>query len=280
MRIEAYAKLNFTLEVFGLRTDGYHALRSVVVPISLSDTIEIEPAERLSSDTGYVDDLCLKAARILDPSRGAAIRVTKRIPAGGGLGGGSADAAAVLRGLNEMWGFMYTPSELAEIGAQVGSDVPALVLAQETRQAVLMEGRGERVTPFPLPCAHDIVLVFPGVATSTPAVYSLCSGRATNDPSVLSNLTAALAGGDLSRLAASFVNDLAAPALSVSPAIGTAMEALRAAGAIGAAMSGSGSTVFSLAESADRAEAIVARLTTAGYSARAVRTLPGLNGEG
>ena len=84
MRTEAYAKVNLTLEVFGVRSDGYHALRSLVVPVSLSDTLEIEPAPSLSSDTGYGDDLVLKAARALDPTRGAAVHVVKRIPAGGG----------------------------------------------------------------------------------------------------------------------------------------------------------------------------------------------------
>ena len=138
MKTEAYAKVNLTLEVFGVRGDGYHALRSIVAPISLSDPLEIEPSDGLSSDTGYSDDLILKAARALDPSRGARFRVTQRIPAGGGLGGGSADAASALVALNEMWGLGRTREELAEIGAQVGSDVPALVLGGP----VIMTGRG------------------------------------------------------------------------------------------------------------------------------------------
>jgi len=275
MRIEAYAKLNFTLEVFGVRTDGYHALRSVVVPISLADVIEIEPSNRLTSDTGYVDDLCLKAARVLDPTRGATIRVAKRIPAGGGLGGGSADAAAVLLALNEMWGLMYTPAELAEIGAQVGSDVPALVRAHASRNAVLMEGRGERVMPFELPRAYDVVLAFPGVFSSTPEVYAACTGRTTNDPSILSAFRTAVAADDLPQISRALTNDLQAPAVSCHHEIAAALEALKAAGAIGAALTGSGSTVFALAESPARAEAIVARLTEAGYAARSARTLCG-----
>ena len=141
MTTEAYAKVNLTLEVFGVRGDGYHALRSLVVPISLSDTLEIAPSAALSSDTGYDDDLVLKAARALDPSRGAEIRVTKRIPAGGGLGGGSADAAATLVALNDFWNLGCSREELCEIGAQVGSDVPALVLGGP----VVMQGRGEVV---------------------------------------------------------------------------------------------------------------------------------------
>ena len=153
MTVEANAKVNFTLEVFGKRADGYHALRSVVMPISLSDTLDIEETDNgeITSDTGYDDDLCVKAARILrssvsslPSSIGAAIHVTKRIPAGGGLGGGSADAAAVLRALNELWKVGLSREELAEVGAQVGSDVPSLVMGCP----VIMEGRGEKVTPL------------------------------------------------------------------------------------------------------------------------------------
>ena len=90
MTIKAYAKVNLTLEVYGIRADGYHELRSIVMPIALADTIGISEAEGISCDTGFADDLCVKAARALDPegSRGARIRVEKRIPVGGGLGGG------------------------------------------------------------------------------------------------------------------------------------------------------------------------------------------------
>ena len=149
--IEAFAKVNFTLEVFAKRADGYHALRSLVVPICLSDSLTIEFAEGITSDLPYVDDLCVKAAKVLRDSapqpeclRGVRISVKKRIPAGGGLGGGSADAAAVLVALNEMWSLNLSPERLAEIGALVGSDVPALVLARFVGP-VVMEGRGEIV---------------------------------------------------------------------------------------------------------------------------------------
>ena len=156
MKVEANAKVNFTLEVFGRRTDGYHALRSVVMPISLSDTLDIEVSDdgEITSDAGYDDDLCVKAARVLRNVRmfesssvrmlGARISVKKRIPAGGGLGGGSADAAAVLRALNELWGIGLSREALAEIGAQVGSDVPSLVF----NAPVVMEGRGEKISPL------------------------------------------------------------------------------------------------------------------------------------
>ena len=137
MKTEAYAKVNLTLEVLGERADGFHALRSLVVPITLSDTVTVERAETIETDTGYGEkDLCYKAAKALGV--GAKISVVKRIPAGGGLGGGSADAAAVLRGLNDLYRLGRTPEELAEIGATFGSDIPALVLAQHYRRPVMM----------------------------------------------------------------------------------------------------------------------------------------------
>lgn len=273
MKIEAYAKVNLTLEVFGVREDGFHALRSIVAPVSLSDTLEISPAASLSSDTGYPDDLCLKAARALDPERGAEIRVAKRIPAGGGLGGGSADAAATLIALNEVWGLGKSREELAEIGAKVGSDVPSLVMGGP----VMMEGRGEVVTPFSLDGARfpelHLVLCNPGVASSTKEVYGKCSSRVTDDPSIVYNMRSALESGDLERIAAAMVNDLQEPAVRLHPEIGGALELLKKSGAIGAAMSGSGSTVFGLVPDETRGREIAAFLGLNGFAAWPVHTI-------
>ncbi len=288
MRIEAFAKVNLTLEVLGVRGDGYHALRSVVAPVSLSDTIELVPADSISSDVPYPDDLCVKAAKALRawpttdgrpaPSCGVAISVEKRIPVGGGLGGGSADAAAVLIALNSMWGLALAPEELAEVGAHVGSDVPALVLAQHYKSPVVMEGRGEIVRLVegaggagcgPL----DLVLVNPGVHTSTAKVFALAGERGEYEASATSECEKALALGDFGRVASLLVNDLAAPACRLHPEIERAMESLRSAGVDSVAMSGSGSTVFGLVESAARAEETVSAMSKMGLSAWGVRTL-------
>ena len=157
MRLAAHAKVNLTLEVLGMRPDGYHELRSVVTTIPLHDDVELldapagEMTVEMSGDGMEVphvpceENLAVRAARALAAaagvSRGVHIRIVKRIPVGAGLGGGSADAAAVLNGLNELWGLGLPKERLCEIGAEVGSDVPALVLGG----MVLMEGRGERV---------------------------------------------------------------------------------------------------------------------------------------
>lgn len=250
MTVEAYAKINLTLEVLGKRADGYHALRSLVYPISLADTLEIEPGDApgVSTDTGYGEnDLIVKAARLLG-DRPLRVRVVKRIPTGGGLGGGSADAAATLLALNELWKLRKTPEELAALGAQVGSDVPALVLAQAYRAPVLMEGRGEKVALAacaPTLRSTALVLVNPGVHASTPAVFKAFTRSTYPMPK----------------------NDLEAPAVSLYPEIGAALTALRASGAEDVAMSGSGATVFGFASSPAEAERISACLRAKGYLA-------------
>lgn len=279
MLIEAYAKVNFTLEVFGKRADNYHALRSLVVPVTLADSLELVEADGVSSDTGYPDDLCVKAALALrahapSPASlpGVAIKVTKRIPAGGGLGGGSADAAAVLVALNEMWALGFAPDRLAAIGAEVGSDVPALVLSRFAGP-VVMEGRGEIVRPaggsYP---RIPLVLVNPGVFCSTPRVFALCNSRVTDDPSILYNITSSFQSGDIDSLAASLMNDLEPAAMELHPAILEAKKALETLGARGTLMSGSGSTVFGLVPSEDEGRKTVASLRDLGYSAWLVET--------
>lgn len=279
MTVEANAKINLTLEVYARRPDGYHALRSLVAPISLADTLEIEHSEdgSFASDTGFEDDLCVKAARALfecsscaiarKKRSGVRIRVTKRIPVGGGLGGGSADAAAVLRALNVLWKLGKSPEELAEIGVAVGSDVPALVLAQHYRQTVLMEGRGEKVSLFdiaspwsgdlPVPQSNGrtahLILANPGVAVSTAEIFRLCTPRAVP--------------------AAMPVNDLQEPATRRHPEIARTLAALESAGATDVRMSGSGATCFGFAPDATSSERIVATLFRSGLYAWPARIL-------
>ena len=285
MTVEAYAKVNLTLAVYGKRPDGYHALRSIVQPIVLADTLEIEPTDDglVSSDTGYGEnDLIVRAARALvsrsraaGTSRfpctpGCRVRVTKRIPAGGGLGGGSADAAAALNALNALWRLGKSPEELADIGAAVGSDVPALVLAQHYRRPVLMEGRGEKVSVlgrlrFPLR-GLPLVLANPGVHSSTPEVFAHCTPR-------VSDATGAAfsprEGGDVLRL----FNDLQEAAIALHPEIGATLEALRSLGARETMMSGSGATVFGFVETDSEAERLVKALQARGFSAWCSRML-------
>lgn len=231
MHLFAHAKINLTLEVLGRRPDGYHDLRSVVVPIPLADEIDLLPApDGVVSVAGCPDippekNLVYVAARLLQRTfrctAGVAITIRKHIPVGAGLGGGSADAAAVLNGLNDMWNLRMPKAELAALGAAVGSDVPALVLGGP----VLMEGRGERVTPLPpstMPDFSRFVLRTPPVFSSTPAVFREFRpedrGRGRND--------------------------LQPAACRLHPEIRQALDDLEADGCRDVMMSGSGSAVF------------------------------------
>ena len=231
---EAHAKINLTLEILGVRSDGYHDLRSVVVPIPLHDDVTLEVAEDLvvemPGDLPQERNLAWKAAQALRQAtgctKGVRIVLVKRIPQGAGLGGGSADAAAVLNGLNELWELGLPKARLCEIAAAVGSDVPALTLGGP----VLMEGRGERVTPlaespfadFHLPDLTRLVLRTPPVFVSTPSVFREFreSDRGLG------------------------ANDLQPAACRLHPEISAALAELEAEGCEGVMMSGSGSSVF------------------------------------
>jgi len=234
MLIEAHAKINLTLKVLGVRPDGYHDLQSVVLPVPLHDDVLLESADdvtvEMPGDIPPVCNLAWRAAqalrRVTGCARGARIAIVKRIPAGAGLGGGSADAAAVLNGLNALWGLGLPKERLCAIAAEVGSDVPALTRGGP----VLMEGRGERVTPlaesplagFPLPDLSRLVLRTPPVFVSTPEVF-----RAFRDED--RGLGA---------------NDLQPAACRLHPEIAAALAALAAEGCTGVMMSGSGASVF------------------------------------
>jgi 4-diphosphocytidyl-2-C-methyl-D-erythritol kinase len=273
MKIEAYAKVNLTLEVFAERSDGYHALRSIVQQISLSDTLEITEADGFFCDTGFNDDLCLKAARTLAKAtgvnKGASIKVQKRIPVGGGLGGGSADAAAVMIALNEIWGLNKSIDELIKIAALIGSDVPALTLGG----TVLMQGRGEKVERLDGARKIWLVLANPGVFSSTKEVYKSCNSRLHDDPKIVYNMHSALECGDSLQVASAMMNDLDEPAKSLHPEIRRAVSALESAGLKGAMVSGSGATVFAPVHTETQGRKIAQSLTQQGLWAECVHTI-------
>ena len=263
MRVEAYAKVNLTLEVGPVREDGYHELKSVVAPISLCDTLEIGSAADFRTDTGFPDDLIVKAARLLAPDRGAFVHVEKRIPVGGGLGGGSADAAAALIALNEFWGLGKSKTELMELGAKVGSDVPSLVYGTPC----IMEGRGEIVRPLPTAnfMGRDfplwLVLANPGVASSTREIYAKCDSR--------------LAFSSEKEYNTQLVNDLEAAAIACHPEIGRLKARMVAVcgDASKVLMSGSGSTVFAIVDGLEAAERMAGTLREDGCWAEVAHTI-------
>jgi 4-diphosphocytidyl-2-C-methyl-D-erythritol kinase len=257
----ARAKVNLWLNVVGRRGDGYHLLHSLVAFADLGDTLRIAPAHGVSlvveglgaADLPAGDDnLVLKAARLLageaDEKAGAAFRLVKRIPAAAGLGGGSADAAAALRGLCRLWRLGLPSAALSALAARLGADVP-MCLGQ---RACLASGVGERLEPAPPLPSCGLMLVNPGVALSTPEVFAARRGdfspaRPIDRPwSDLAGLVAALAMRG---------NDLTEAAVGIQPVVGDVLAALRRTrGVRYAAMSGSGATCFALYDTVAAAE--------------------------
>lgn len=266
---EANAKINLFLRVTGMRPDGYHEIESLVVPISLADTVTVTDAASLEVEITGVDErtagvpvgglnLAIVAALALGSSaggRGAHISIEKRIPSAAGLGGGSADAAATLHALNELWRCDLDIEALALIAERVGSDVPALLLGG----SVLVGGRGEHLSPVEV-APFSWVLLHGERGVGSPDAYRWWDeegGVAGPDPS---EVLAAAASGDAAVLAPLLFNDLQAPVEGRHPEIREARERLLAAGALAALMSGSGSSVVGLASGPSHAREIASRL--------------------
>lgn len=254
----APAKVNLTLKVGRARGDGYHPLQSITVFADWGDNITVAPGDGLSLETsGAMADaladpntnLALKAAYVLraaaeKPELGARIALQKRLPVAAGLGGGSSDAAACLRVLNQFWDLGFSTRQLAEIGGVIGADVPACVHAR----ALVMSGIGETITPLiAWPSLHGVI-VNPGLPVSTGEVFKRYDA---NNPVALEQEPIPALGafdGVIERLKQSG-NDLEVPALAIEPEIQSVLEALsKIEGARLVRMSGSGASCFGLFE--------------------------------
>lgn len=264
VRERAPAKLNLDLLVVGRRADGYHELDSLVVFTAFGDDLAFEPAAGLALEiegpfAGALepepDNLVLRAARRLAEAggvRGAArIQLTKRIPVAAGIGGGSADAAAALRGLARLWDLRPAPFDLAEIALGLGADVPVCLASRPAR----MRGLGDRIEWLDGIPALDLVLVNPGRPVPTGRVFQALAGRFSriDDRPV--------DAGDLVGWVRSRRNDLEAPAKPIEPAVCDALNALETLhGCRLARMSGSGATCFGLFETPEAAAIAASRL--------------------
>jgi 4-diphosphocytidyl-2-C-methyl-D-erythritol kinase len=267
--VRARAKVNLWLKVIGRRADGYHLLESLIAFTDLFDEIEAERASRLTltlegplasalKDEGG-DNLVLKAARLLGQRAGvtpcAALRLTKRIPIAAGLGGGSADAAATLQALRDLWQVALPREALFDLAAELGADVPMCLAGR----AALATGVGEHLAPAPAlpPCA--ILLVNPNLALPTPAVFKARRGGFSEALPLdawtdLRSFIEALAGRG---------NDLTAAAVELCPAVADVLAVLRTSdGALHSAMSGSGASCFALYDSVERARRAAGHLPT------------------
>lgn len=242
----ARAKINLCLHVTGRRADGYHLLDSLVAFADVADEVTVVAADDVSLTidgpqaqglSSGPDNLVLRAARFLDPNRGATIRLTKRLPVASGIGGGSADAAATLRALAQLWGVALPP---ALDCAVLGADVPVCLSSGPAR----MRGVGEALTAVPPMPALDLLVVNPGVAVSTPAVFGALSRR--DNPPMAPTLPDWPDAAAFCDWLAFQRNDLQAPAITLAPVIGKALALIRETDCLFAGMSGSGATCFGL----------------------------------
>ena len=281
MQVKAFAKLNLTLDILRRREDGYHDLQMVMQSIDLADELTITPTEgvgAMSTTLSYLPsdgrNLAQMAAEAFRNAAGRGgqldISIVKRIPVCAGMAGGSSDAAAVLRAMNELTGAGYTPAELAKIGEAVGSDVPYCVVGG----TALAEGRGERLTPLPpLPPCH-VVVCKPPFPISTPQLFSRVDMRKIARRPDTEGMLAALAAGDLTGVARRMYNvfeDVLEPRRQAE--ISAIKAALIDCGALGAAMTGSGPTVFGLFDDLTAAESARARLSGSYQDVFLCRTL-------
>ena len=284
LRVRSYAKINLGLEVLGLRDDGYHELRTLFQTIDLHDDIVLRPRPRAVSVRCRHrlvprdrTNLAVRAAEALRRyarvSSGVEIEIEKRIPVGGGLGGGSSNAAAVLLGLDRLWRLGLGPDGLHRLARRLGADVPFFLLGG----TALGLGRGDEVYPLRRQLRCWVVLVDPGIPISTAAVFSRIDASLTpreNSTSIFYFVSRDLEGVGGGRL---LVNDLEEAAMEKAPALRErvvrARDVLRGEGARVAALSGSGSSLFGLFDSARAAHRAGKVLGSDGVPVRVVRTL-------
>jgi len=263
--IEAFApaKINLFLHVGEKRGDGFHDLQSLVVFVDVGDTLAFSPSPELtltlhgpfaSGLEAEDDNLVLRAAQALAkhtgrPAAKAAIRLMKQLPVASGIGGGSADAAAVLRGLTRLWALDLSWTELLAVAETIGSDVPVCVESK----ASWMEGRGERVMPAATLPQMPMLVVNPGIAVSTAEVFRTLATR--HGTGRINRATPLSSPRELIAFLTKTSNDLQAPAQQIAPVIGHVLDELsRMPGVELWRMSGSGATCFALFDDQNAAE--------------------------
>lgn len=266
LRVAAPAKVNLALEVLGLLPGGYHELDTVFAWLDWYDEVELSSGsglEVVSEVEGGLslgpaqDNLAVRALRALNVD--LSVKLTKRIPAGAGLGGGSADAAAVLVGANELLGLGLSLDELERLGASLGADVAFGIRGGAARG----RGRGDELSPLPAPPECEVVVLQPPFGLATGPVYRAWdSDQPRVAPGAASRMAEALQTGSYADMVKALANDLEPAACSLEPALLPLREAMRSAGCDGVLLSGSGSCLFGLVRS--DAAPVAARLRAQG----------------
>lgn len=267
IEVFAPAKVNLYLHVVGRRPDGYHLLDSLVVFVGVGDSLRLEPGQGLhlalegptapllaSESDNIVLRAAAKLAQAVGRSADARISLTKRLPVAAGIGGGSADAAAALQGLCQLWA--VEPPDLAAIGLSLGADLPVCLRGQPTQMA----GVGEQLQAAPVLPPAWLVLVNPRVAVPTPMVFKGRQGPFSQPAPLLEAPANAI---ELAGLLANRHNDLTDPAIALAPVIAEMLTAIDGTnGCLLARMSGSGATCFGLYGSESDAEEAAERLAS------------------
>lgn len=271
LALNAYAKINLTLDVLGTRPDGFHEVQMVMQSVALADKLYFQLAPELSltcTDPELPVDatnLVLKSARVLQElyqvKRGATIHLEKHIPMAAGLAGGSSNAAATLWGLNILWDLRLAPGELLRIGAQLGSDIPFCLIGG----TALAQGRGERLTLLPQLPKQWLVLVKPDFGVATGEIYQKWDEAKRLAQPTSPKFIAALEQGAQDKLWDSLDNHLEDVTCQLYPEVSVIKEKLLQTGAKKAVMSGSGPTVYGIMEGQEAAEQ-AARLLRKQYS--------------
>jgi len=271
LTVSACAKVNLVLEVLGKRSDGYHEVATVLQEIDLKDVLTFEEHPQITLDPA--DDLVLKAAKLLGEvavcGKGASISITKGIPVAAGLGGSSSDAAAALRGLNDLWGLRLSLSQLASVASRVSADT-AFFLYGGT---ALGEGRGERVTPLPSLPPSWVVLLRPPVAlppSKTGALYaSLNPSHFTDGERARRMVDLLHEGGHVPH--ASLFNAFEQVACTAFPGLEPYWRRFRELGADAVHLAGSGPTLFTLSSDESQAAELYHSLEKEGFEAYLVQ---------
>jgi 4-diphosphocytidyl-2-C-methyl-D-erythritol kinase len=269
VRVWAPAKVNLFLEVLARRPDGYHELATLMLAVSLYDTLEFTEettgatslhCDHPSLSTGP-DNLICRAVQLVrresGRSEGVGIRLWKRIPMAAGLAGGSSDAAATLAGLNRFWRLGWDRSKLTQLGSELGSDVSFFFAAP----SAWCTGRGEQIEPLRLGRPLDLVLVTPPVGLSTADVFR--GMTVPTEPRSGAAVRQAAAAGDVRELGRQLHNRLQPAAERLCPAVTDRFAQLAGLGPAGQLMTGSGSTVFALCRNAGEALSIARALHSA-----------------
>jgi 4-diphosphocytidyl-2-C-methyl-D-erythritol kinase len=280
MRILSPAKINLHLRVGPRAPDGFHPLLSWMCTVGLHDTIEMttttDPGIHLTCDHPDVPidatNLIIRAGQALNPNLGAEVSLQKKIPLGGGLGGGSSNAAFALTGFNQLWNLNLSNDRLAAIASQLGSDVPFFLHGPSS----ICEGRGQLVTPIPPPKPKFVVLILPQLSMPTPAVYKkfddLKLGSNDNvkkhpDWNHWTTLPA-------KQLLPLLINDLEPPAFSLRPDLADLRTKIESQISRPVRMSGSGSSLFTLANDSSEAQALADSIRKTGTHADPFQLAP------